>query len=75
MLSVVVYAPTDTWAAPVLAVGGFGTWFPLGSVSTRGEGELVVDARTFPLYLVAAGLAFVAWAAFGYVDAVPSVQL
>jgi len=74
LLSAVAYAPTDTWGAPVLAVGAFGRWCPLASIRVRGE-VVEVEASTFPLYLVAAGLAGLAWLGLSYFDAAPSVTL
>ena len=63
-----------TASTQVLAVGAFGRWCPLASVRVRGE-VVEVEASTFPLYLVAAGLAGLAWLGLSYFDAAASVTL
>ena len=55
----------------VLAVGAAGRWYALGTMRTVGD-MLEIHAHACPLYLVAVGLAVVAWAALTYFDAPPS---
>ena len=52
-------------------VGAAGRWYALGTMRTVGD-MLEIHAHACPLYLVAVGLASVAWAALTYFDAPPS---
>jgi hypothetical protein len=74
LLSAVVHSPHESWTGQVLALGAAGRWYPLGTVRAVGE-MLEVHASACPLYLVAVGLAFAAWAALTYFDAPPSAYV
>ena len=52
-------------------MGAAGRWYALGTMRTVGD-MLEIHAHACPLYLVAVGLAGVAWAALTYFDAPPS---
>ena len=52
-------------------MGAAGRWYALGTMRTVGD-MLEIHAHACPLYLVAVGLAVVAWAALTYFDAPPS---
>ena len=69
-LSVISCATTDTWTAPVVALGAGSIWTPLGAVSASGD-NIQVEAPIAPLYLVPAGLAAAAWFALKLFDAPP----
>ena len=55
-------------------VGAAGRWYALGTMRTVGD-MLEIHAHACPLYLVAVGLASVAWAALTYFDAPPSAYV
>ena len=55
-------------------VGAAGRWYALGTMRTVGD-MLEIHAHACPLYLVAVGLAVVAWAALTYFDAPPSAYV
>jgi len=71
LVSAVVHSPQESWTGQVLAVGAAGRWYALGTMRTVGD-MLEIHAHACPLYLVAVGLAVVAWAALTYFDAPPS---
>ena len=70
-MSAVVHSPQESWTGQVLAVGVAQRWYALGTMRTVGD-MLEIHAHACPLYLVAVGLAVVAWAALTYFDAPPS---
>ena len=55
-------------------MGAAGRWYALGTMRTVGD-MLEIHAHACPLYLVAVGLAVVAWAALTYFDAPPSAYV
>ena len=55
-------------------MGAAGRWYALGTMRTVGD-MLEIHAHACPLYLVAVGLAVVAWAALTYFDAPPSASV
>ena len=68
LLTVVTCAETDTWTAPVLAIGFANTWSPLGKVTARGD-SLQIEAPIAPVYLAPVFLAAAAWVALLSFDA------
>ena len=75
VVSVVTCSATDTWTAPVVALGAANAWAPLGAVSLGAGDSIQVEAPLAPLYLVPALLAAAAWLALGVFDAPASARI